>query len=246
MRFFELFPAIDLKDGQAVRLTQGRMEDATVFNPDPADAARRWIEAGARWLHVVDLNGAFAGASQNLEAVKAIVAVAVAAGVPVQLGGGLRSLEAIERVLEAGVTRAIIGTRALQGDLVAQAVTRFSHDRVTVGIDARGGMVATDGWVNVTDVRAVDLAARVGEAGVSTIIYTDIARDGMMAGPNFAEMTLMGQTGLQIIASGGVSSLDDILRLQAIPGVTGAVLGKAIYNGAIDLTSALAFTGGRV
>lgn len=241
---FELFPAIDLKDGQAVRLTQGRMEDATVFNPDPADAARLWTLAGARWLHVVDLNGAFAGSSQNLSAVKAIVSVASAAGVPVQLGGGLRSLEAVERVLEAGVTRVIIGTRALQGDLVARAIAHFGPGRVIVGIDAKGGMVATDGWVNVTDVKAADLARRVGQAGVTTVIYTDIARDGMMAGPNFVEMEAMGRTGLHIIASGGVSSLDDILRLQSIPGVTGAVLGKAIYTGAIDLSSALAFTGG--
>lgn len=235
---FELYPAIDLKDGQAVRLLQGRMEDATVYNPDPAGAARRWVEQGARWLHVVDLNGAFAGASHNLDAVKAIVAAAN--GVPVQLGGGLRSLEAIETALNAGVTRVIIGTKALQGDLVAQAVARLGAGRVVVGIDAKGGMVATDGWVNVTGVKATDLAARVGAAGVENVIYTDISKDGMMAGPNFAEMAVMGQTGLSIIASGGVSSLDDVRRLMAIPGVGGAILGKAIYTGAVDLEEALA------
>ena len=235
---FELYPAIDLKEGQAVRLLQGRMADATVYNPNPADAARGWVEAGARWLHVVDLDGAFAGASQNLAAVKAIVGAA--GDVPVQLGGGLRSLAAIETALAAGVARVIIGTRALDGDLVAEAVARFGAERVVVGIDAKGGMVATDGWVNVSEVRAVELGARVGEAGVRSLIYTDIAKDGMMAGPNFAEMATMGQTGLGIIASGGVSSLDDIRRLMGIPGVTGAILGKAIYTGAIDLKEALA------
>ncbi len=235
---FELYPAIDIKEGQAVRLRQGRMEEATVYNPDPAAAARRWVEAGARWLHVVDLDGAFAGASRNLEAVRAIVAAA--GEVPVQLGGGLRSLEAIEAALEAGVRRVIIGTKALEGDLVAQAVARFGQDRIVVGIDARNGMVATDGWVNVSTVKATELAARVGATGVRSIIYTDISKDGMMAGPNFDEIAVMGRTGLSIIASGGVASLDDIRRLMSIPGVTGAVLGKALYTGAVDLKEALA------
>ncbi|HLN63333.1 MAG TPA: 1-(5-phosphoribosyl)-5-[(5-phosphoribosylamino)methylideneamino]imidazole-4-carboxamide isomerase [Symbiobacteriaceae bacterium] len=234
---FTLYPAIDLKNGQAVRLLQGRMEDATVFNPDPANAAARWVAGGAPWLHVVDLDGAFAGASQNLPAVQAIVTTA--AGVPVQLGGGLRSLEAMETALQVGVTRVIIGTKALEGALVAEAVKRFGAERVVVGIDAKNGLVATDGWVNVSSVKAVDLAARVGEAGVRTIIYTDISKDGMMAGPNFAEMAAMGRTGLSIIASGGVSSLDDIKRLMAIDGVDGAILGKAIYTGAINLEEAL-------
>ncbi|MDB4897668.1 MAG: hisA [Firmicutes bacterium] len=236
---FELYPAIDLKEGQAVRLRQGRMADATVYNPDPADAARGWLAQGARWLHVVDLDGAFAGASQNLAAVRAITTVAGDVGVPVQLGGGLRSLEAIDRALGAGVSRVIIGTKALGGDMVAQAVARFGADRIVVGIDARGGMVATEGWVNVSDVSAADLARTVGTAGVRTVIYTDISKDGMMAGPNFAEMAVMGQTGLSIIASGGVSSIDDIARLRSLEGVTGAILGKALYTGAIDLKEAL-------
>jgi phosphoribosylformimino-5-aminoimidazole carboxamide ribotide isomerase len=234
---FTLYPAIDLKDGQAVRLLQGRMDDATVYNPDPANAAAVWVASGAPWLHVVDLDGAFAGASQNLPAVQAIVKAA--AGVPVQLGGGLRSLEAIETAITVGITRVIIGTKALEGDLVRQAVARFGAERVVVGIDAKGGMVATDGWVHISTVRAVDLAAQVGEAGVRTIIYTDISKDGMMAGPNFAEMEVMGRTGLSIIASGGVSSLDDIKRLMAIDGVDGAILGKAIYTGAVNLEEAL-------
>ncbi|MDF2629904.1 MAG: hisA [Symbiobacteriaceae bacterium] len=233
---FTLYPAIDLKDGQAVRLLQGRMADATVYNPDPADAARRWVEAGAPWLHVVDLDGAFAGVSRNMEAVRKIAAHRA----PVQLGGGMRSLEAMQAAFDAGVTRVIIGSKALDGALVAQAVQKFGPDRIIVGIDAKNGQVATDGWVNVSTTKATDLAAQVQEQGVNTIIYTDISKDGMMAGPNFAEMAAMGATGAQIIASGGVSSLDDIRQLMAIPGVTGAILGKAIYTGAIDLKEALA------
>lgn len=235
---FDIYPAIDLKDGQAVRLLQGRMEDATVYSPDPAEVARRWVAGGARWIHVVDLDGAFAGASRNLEAVRRIVEAA--GGVKIQLGGGLRSLEAMEHALSFGVSRVIIGTSALEGDLVARAVERFGPGRVVVGIDAKGGMVATRGWVEVTQVKATDLARRVAEAGVGTVIYTDIAKDGMMAGPNFAEMAEMGRTGLSIIASGGVSSLADIQKLMAIPGVDGAILGKALYTGAVDLKEAIA------
>lgn len=234
---FDLYPAIDLKEGQVVRLKQGRMEDATVYNSDPAQAAYRWIEMGANWIHVVDLDGAFAGASRNLRAVEQIVQAAC--GAKVQLGGGLRSLEAMEAALSLGVSRVIIGTSALSGDLVARAVERFGADRVVVGIDARSGMVATNGWVDVTRVRAVDLAHTVGAAGVTTLIYTDIAKDGMMAGPNFDEMAIMGRTGLSILASGGISSLDDIRRLMSIPGVDGAILGKALYTGAVDLEEAI-------
>lgn len=235
---FDLYPAIDLKEGQVVRLKQGRMEDATVYNSDPGQAAYRWIEMGSNWIHVVDLDGAFAGASRNLQAVEQIVTAAC--GARVQLGGGLRSLEAIEAALNLGVSRVIIGTSALSGDLVARAVERFGAERIVVGIDAKGGLVATNGWVDVTEVRATDLAQRVGQAGVTTIIYTDIAKDGMMAGPNFDEMAAMGRTGLSIIASGGVSSLDDIRKLMSIPGVSGAILGKALYTGAIELEEAIA------
>lgn len=235
---FVLYPAIDLKDGQVVRLKQGRMDEATVFGADPAQAARRWRELGAEWIHVVDLDGAFAGRPQNAAAVRAIVQAVP--GAQVQLGGGLRSLEAIESALELGVARAIIGTSALEGDLVARAVARFGPERVVVGIDARDGQVATRGWVEVSQVRATELAEVVRRAGVRTVIYTDISKDGMMAGPNFAEMEVMGRTGLSIIASGGVSSLADIARLQTIPGVSGAILGKALYTGAIDLGEAIA------
>lgn len=248
---FELFPAIDLKGGQVVRLRQGRMDEATVYDADPARAASRWAAAGARWIHVVDLDGAVQGRPQNGAAVRAIVEAARRAaeqqaadpavpGVRVQLGGGLRSLEAVEAALALGIARAIIGTSALEGDLAARAVERFGPDRIAVAIDARNGLVATRGWVEVTQVRAVDLAARMRAAGVRTIIYTDIATDGMLTGPNFAELEVMGRTGLAVIASGGVSSLDDIRRLMAIPGLVGAILGKALYTGAVDLQEALA------
>lgn len=235
---FELYPAIDLKGGQVVRLKQGRMDEATVFGTDPSQVAGRWRTLGAQWIHVVDLDGAFAGKPQNAAAVRAIVQAVP--GARVQLGGGLRTLEAIEAALELGVFRAIIGTSALEGDLVARAVERFGADRVVVGIDAKGGQVATRGWVDVSEIKATELAEVVRQAGVRTVIYTDISKDGMMAGPNFAEMEVMGRTGVAIIASGGVSSLADVERLQAVPGVSGAILGKALYTGAIDLGEAIA------
>lgn len=237
---FTLYPAIDLKEGQAVRLLQGRMADATVYDPNPANAARRWVEAGARFLHVVDLDGAFAGAPQNWDALQAILGVALPAGVRVQLGGGIRTEETVARALDLGISRVIIGTRALEGDFVAQLVAAFGSERIVVGIDARSGMVATRGWADQSDVKATDLAVRMREAGVRTTIYTDISRDGMMTGPNFSEMEAMAATGLEVIASGGVSSLADIRRLMEIRSVTGAILGKALYTGAVDLKEALA------
>lgn len=244
MPCFELYPAIDVKDGRAVRLAQGRPEKATVYASDPADAAWRWITEGARWLHVVDLDGALAGVPRNQEAVRAIIAIAGSFGIPVQLGGGLRTLAAVESALSWGASRVIIGTKAVGSDLIAQAVMKFGADRVVVSIDASNGMVATDGWVNVTSVEAVELARQAGEAGVRTLIYTDIAKDGMMSGPNLAELAVMGQAavaaGQSIIASGGISSVVDIRRLTGIPGIAGAVLGKAIYTGAVALGEALA------
>lgn len=238
---FELFPAIDLKGGQVVRLRQGRMDEATVYGSDPAQVAARWAAAGARWIHVVDLDGAVRGRPQNEDAVRAIVAAVP--GVRIQLGGGLRSLEAVEAALALGAARAIIGTAALEGDLAARAVERFGPDRVAVSIDARGGRVAARGWVEVTEVRAVDLAVRMREAGVRTVIYTDIATDGMLTGPNFAELAVMGQTGVDVIASGGIASSEDIRRLREIPGVVGAILGRALYTGAVDLAEALSLCG---
>lgn len=238
---FELFPAIDLKAGQVVRLRQGRMDEATVYGSDPAEVAARWAAAGARWIHVVDLDGAVRGRPQNADALRAIVAAVP--GVKIQLGGGLRSLEAVEAALALGAARAVIGTSALEGDLPARAVARYGPDRIAVSIDARGGLVAVRGWVEVTEVRAADLAARVREAGVRTAIYTDIATDGMLTGPNFAELEAMGRTGLDVVASGGIASLEDIRRLREIPGVVGAILGRALYTGAVDLAAALPICG---
>lgn len=235
---FHLYPAIDLKAGQVVRLKQGRMADITIYESDPARVAARWSAAGATWIHAVDLDGAFTGLPGNLPAIQAICKAAGAASV--QVGGGVRSMEAVEALLRLGVSRVIIGTRALEGDLVARAVERFGPDRIAVGIDAREGLVATDGWVTLSNVTAIDLARQVGEAGVRQIIYTDIATDGMLAGPDFDGITAMARTGLQIIASGGIASLDDLRRLMAIPGVSGAILGKALYTGAIDLEEAMA------
>ena len=237
---FRLFPAIDLKGGQAVRLRQGRMEEATVYFPDPAAAAAQWLAQGADWLHVVDLDGAFAGAPRNLAAIQAICAVAAARGARVQVGGGLRELSAIEAALQAGVYRVIIGSKALGGDLVSRAITTFGAEHVICGIDARGGLVATDGWVNVSSVTATELAQNLAVLGVGEVVYTDIARDGTLAGPNFAATAaLAAAAGLGVIASGGVTSLDDIARLKVMPGVTGAILGKALYEGKIDLATAL-------
>jgi len=237
---FRLFPAIDLKGGQAVRLRQGRMEEATVYFPNPAEAAEQWLAQGASWLHVVDLDGAFAGAPRNLAAIQAICAAAQACGARVQVGGGLRDLPAIESALQAGVYRVIIGSKALGSDLVAEAVRAFGAEHVICGIDARGGLVATDGWVNVSSVTALELAQRLAALGISEVVYTDIARDGMLAGPNFAATEALARdAGLGVIASGGVSSLEDVARLRALPGVAGAILGKALYEGKMDLAAAL-------
>ncbi len=238
---YTLFPAIDLKGGRAVRLKQGRMEDSTDYG-DPAQAAGRWLAAGARYLHVVDLDGAFAGRPANGEAIRAIVNAARQAGVPVQLGGGLRSLEAVAAALELGVSRCIIGTKALEGDFMQQAIARFGPERIVAGIDARDGRVATDGWVNVTELRAVDLARQLRLAGVRHCVYTDISRDGMLSGPNWDGLAAMAATGLLVVASGGISSAADVTRAQDTPGVSGAILGKALYTGALDLQSALALT----
>ena len=232
-----IYPAIDLKDNACVRLLQGRMEDATVYGRDPAQMARRWVSEGARWLHVVDLDGAFAGESVNLPAIQAIVA---ASGIPVQLGGGIRTLEQIGRMLEqVGVQRVILGTAAIEEpDLVAEAVRRYG-ERIAVGIDASQGRVAVRGWAEATAVTPVELWLKMTALGVQTIIYTDISRDGMLTGPNFeATKELIEATGAQVIVSGGVASLEDVRRSRAI-GAEGVILGRAMYPGAVALGQAL-------
>lgn len=232
-----LYPAIDLKDGAAVRLVHGEMSSATVFNDDPAAQARSFEDAGCEWVHLVDLNGAFAGAPVNAAAVEAILA---AVTVPCQLGGGIRDMATIEAWLSKGLARVILGTVAVENpDLVRQAARAFPG-QVAVGIDARGGRVATRGWAEETDVNATDLARQFEDAGVAAIIYTDIDRDGAMGGPNVeATDALARAVSIPVIASGGVSSLADLQALKARGRIAGAISGRALYDGAIDLGEAL-------
>jgi len=232
-----LYPAIDLKDGQCVRLRQGEMDAATVFNENPADQARRFVDAGARWLHVVDLNGAFAGASVNGAAVRAILE---AVAVPVQLGGGIRTLADVDGWLSAGASRVVLGTAAVKDpEMVTRACEMHPH-RIAVGIDARGGKVAVEGWAEATEMSAAELAARFADAGVAAIVHTDIDRDGEMRGPNVpATAALVAATEIPVIASGGVSSMMDLEALASQPGIAGAIIGRAIYDGRIPLAEAL-------
>ncbi|GHH00025.1 1-(5-phosphoribosyl)-5-[(5-phosphoribosylamino)methylideneamino]imidazole-4-carboxamide isomerase [Pseudodonghicola xiamenensis] len=235
-----LYPAIDLKDGQAVRLLRGEMEKATVFNDDPAAQARAFVEAGCDWLHLVDLNGAFAGEPVNAAAVEAILAACP--GTPAQLGGGIRDMATIEAWISKGLARVILGTVAVENpDLVREAARAFPG-KVAVGIDARGGMVATKGWAEETNVDATDLARSFEDAGVAAIIYTDINRDGAMQGPNIdATAALARAVSIPVIASGGVSSIADLVALRDCGAqLNGAISGRALYDGAIDLKEALA------
>ncbi len=233
-----LYPAIDLKDGQAVRLVHGDMERSTVFNDDPAAQAKEFVAAGCAWLHLVDLNGAFAGTPVNAAPVEAILK---ACPVPAQLGGGIRDMATIENWLDKGLARVILGTVAVENpDLVRQAAHAFPG-QVAVGIDARNGFVATKGWAEETDVRVTDLAKSFEDAGVAAIIYTDILRDGAMGGPNVAATAdLARAVSIPVIASGGVSSLSDLMTLRDTGVISGAISGRALYDGAIDLKSALA------
>jgi len=237
-----VIPAIDLKNGKCVRLEQGLMERDTVYSEDPAATAHRWQEEGGELLHIVDLDGAFAGVPKNRTAIEAIVK---AIDIPAQLGGGIRDLATIEAYLSLGLSRVIIGTAAQRNpQLVTEACRRFPG-RIVVGIDAKNGMVAVQGWAEVTDITAVELAKKFAGDGVAAIIYTDIARDGMLQGPNLdATRALAEAVGIPVIASGGVSSLKDIENLLAIEqfGVTGVITGKAIYSGLLSLREAVALT----
>ena len=231
-----ILPAIDLKGGKCVRLRQGRAEDVTVYGDDPCEQARDWREQGGQELHVVDLDGAFAGTPKHAEVIASIIK---AFGGPVEVGGGLRTSEALRAVLEAGATRAIIGSAALEDpEFLSQAVELYG-DRIAVGIDARNGFVQTKGWVTTTDVKATDLATAVAKAGVKTIIYTDTATDGMLGGPNLTQMAAICDAAptCQITASGGVSSPYDIANLKALErsNLRAAIVGKALYDGRTTL-----------
>jgi len=240
-----IIPAIDLKDGECVRLRQGLMDDSTVFSADPVSVAKRWVDAGCRRLHLVDLNGAFAGEPVNGEVVTAITAAYPE--LPVQIGGGIRSLETIEHYIKAGVSYIIIGTKAVkEPEFVAQACSAFPG-RVIVGLDAKDGFVATDGWAEVSDVQAADLAKKFESDGVSAIVYTDIARDGMMQGVNVGATLAMAQaSSIPVIASGGITSMEDIKALQAVSqqGICGAITGRAIYEGTLDMSQAQTYCDG--
>lgn len=234
-----IYPAIDLKDGKCVRLLKGRMEDATEFNPDPADQARRFRNAGFSKLHLVDLNGAFDGRSTNAEAVSAALA---ATDAPVQLGGGIRDLAGIEAWLDRGIARVILGTLALRDPETVKAACRSHPGRIVVGIDARKGMVAVEGWAEQSDMPVLDLAKAFEDAGVTAIVFTDIDRDGALQGVN-AEATaeLAEAISIPVIASGGVAGIEDVKRLKALAhtGIEGVIIGRALYDGRIDPVEAL-------
>jgi phosphoribosylformimino-5-aminoimidazole carboxamide ribotide isomerase len=234
-----LFPAIDLKEGACVRLLRGEMDQATVFNTDPAAQAASFEEAGCRWLHLVDLDGAFAGQSKNGAAVEAILK---RVKVPVQLGGGIRTAAHIGTWLEAGIARVILGTIALRDPGLVKQACKDWPGRIVVGIDARDGRVAVEGWAETSDVTALDLARRFVDAGVAAIVYTDIDRDGAMQGPNVdATAALARAVPIPVVASGGVSSLADLaaLKARAADGIAGVISGRALYDGRIDLAEAI-------
>ena len=233
-----LYPAIDLKDGNCVRLYKGEMDQATVFNDNPAAQAQAFVDEGCEWLHLVDLNGAFAGEPVNAAPVEEILKTV---DVPAQLGGGIRDLATIEMWLSKGLERVILGTVAVEDpELVKEAAKNF-EGHVAVGIDARGGKVATRGWAEETDIDATELAQKFEDAGVAALIYTDINRDGAMQGPNIeATATLANAVSIPVIASGGVSSMDDLAALkQSGAPLNGAISGRALYDGAIDLKDAV-------
>lgn len=235
-----IYPAIDIRGGRCVRLTEGRFDKETVFSDNPAEIALKWAAAGAEYLHVVDLDGAVAGKPVNLEVVSAIVS---AAAIPVQMGGGIRTIANIEQVLSAGVSRVILGSVAVRNpDLVREACRQFGH-RIVVGIDARDGQAAVDGWEVSGGVGAEELAKKMASVGVGRIIYTDISRDGTLQGVNVtATASLAKAAGIPVIASGGVSSLEDIAALKAVSSdnaIDGVIIGKAIYTDAVDLAAAI-------
>ncbi|KRO87685.1 MAG: 1-(5-phosphoribosyl)-5-[(5-phosphoribosylamino)methylideneamino]imidazole-4-carboxamide isomerase [Paracoccaceae bacterium] len=233
-----LYPAIDLKDGNCVRLLRGDMDKATIFGADPAAQAASFAAAGCAWIHLVDLNGAFAGAPVNAKAVRDILKEV---DVPCQLGGGIRDMKTIEMWLSEGLSRVILGTVAVEDPNLVRQAARAFEGKIAVGIDARKGMVATKGWAEETTINVTDLARKFEDAGVAAVIYTDIDRDGAMQGPNIAATEALARAvSMPVIASGGVSQMSDLLALRDTGVIAGAISGRALYDGAINLTAALA------
>ena len=234
-----IFPAIDIRGGKCVRLLKGDFNQETVFSDSPADMARKWQAQGAEYLHLVDLDGALAGSSQNLNAIEEILQ---AVDIPTELGGGIRSMEQIDQLLAMGITRVILGSVAVKNpDLVREACAKYG-ERIVVGIDAKDGIVAVEGWGKSGNIGVIELAQKMKEAGVKTIIYTDISRDGTLSGVNVeATVKLAQESGVKIVASGGVKSLEDIkaLKKQEAVGIEGVIAGKSIYMGTLDLTAAI-------
>ena len=244
-----IIPAIDLKDGQCVRLRQGRMEDVTVFSDDPVQMAGKWVSKGARRLHIVDLNGAFAGTPVNGEIVKAIARAYPS--LPIQIGGGIRDLDSVQFYIDAGVSYVIIGTQAVKQPEFVKAACAAFPGKVIVGLDAVDGRVATEGWADVSELTAIELARQFSDYAVEAIVYTDISRDGMMKGVNIeATVELAESSSIPIIASGGIAKLGDIVDLKAVSktaigaGILGVITGRAIYEGKLDLTEAQAYCDG--
>ncbi|BCN30553.1 1-(5-phosphoribosyl)-5-[(5-phosphoribosylamino)methylideneamino]imidazole-4-carboxamide isomerase [Anaeromicropila herbilytica] len=233
----KLYPAIDIKNGQCVRLRQGQFQDILVYSNSPAKIAKLWESQGASFIHIVDLDGALVGHSVNEEAIREIVA---SVNIPVQVGGGIRSIKDIDNKLSLGVSRVIIGTKAVESSaFIKEAISTFGADKIVIGIDAKNGMVAIEGWEKVSNYNAVTLGIQMKEIGVKTIVYTDISKDGMLQGPNLEHTREMVEaTGLDIIASGGVSSLKDLEMLDDIS-VHGAIIGKALYENRIELKNAV-------
>jgi len=229
-----IFPAIDLMGGQVVRLRQGKASEKTVYSDDPVAFAKRWADEGGDYLHIIDLDAAFTGEQLNL---KWIAHITAAIGIPCQLGGGIRDEGAARRAFDAGVARVIIGTKAAESlDFVSQLAETFGSDRIAVGIDAKNGQVSVKGWTELSALKAADLAVKAEAAGAGTLICTDIATDGMLTGPNFAEIEqILSLVRCQVIASGGVSTVEDVRRLAALPGLYGAIIGKALYDDKIRL-----------
>ena len=235
-----IYPAIDVKDGRCVRLVQGKFNDVTVYSDNPVEMALKWEQLGAKYLHVVDLDGARTGEPRNIAVISEM---AVKLGIPLQLGGGIRSIETIEIILCKGIQRLILGTSAVKDPEVVKKAIRTFENNIVVGIDARDGMVAIEGWARTSEFTAVGFGKKMQDLGAKTIIYTDISRDGMLSGPNLKAMEEMVKAvDIEVIASGGVSSLEDIRNLKEV-GVSGVIVGKALYTGDLDLVKALEIAG---